>query len=369
MVDPGPSLLDDQRVNFCRASTQHPALKAPIELDLPGHEELVFRVFRTVAQQERSKSAQYHHLMGDLDLIVAEIRVYNKRAGHSLDHDPEKRHNLAAHCQSLYASLFEIRERKAPRLGFSDTNLDHLDLNDPANARSAAMALVIHNAIGFLALTITKPWLLQDPRTPAEQSLHDACLEVAARSMSTMSITKAVVATRNAPFVPAFSSGNLFVSATSFAVPVLRAVKLWTTENRDEDIKALNITPTFHSHQIPEPDGPPRTLPSTIYIDGTIRTYANNILLILDTLKALNISPLGAEAEKRLSMLIQKFGLRDSQEYDIPFQPDMTWNGNVTWTTPPEAEQGMNPAVFNQLLLLDSSIWQGLMDAPFQPNP
>jgi hypothetical protein len=99
----------------------------------------------------------------------------------------------------------------------------------------------------------------------------------------------------------------------------------------------------------------------------TIRTYANNILLILDTLKALNISPLGAEAEKRLSMLIQKFGLRDSQEYDIPFQQDMVWNGNITWTTPPEAEQPMDPAVFNQLLLLDNSIWQGLMDPAVQP--
>jgi hypothetical protein len=367
MIDPSPSLLDDQRINYCRATTQHPFLKGPIELDLPGNAELGFRVFRTVSQHERSKSAQYQNLMADLDVIVGELRVYNKRAIHGFDNDVE-RNNLAAHCQSLYVSLFEIRERKAPRLGFSDTNLEELDLNDPASARSAAMALVIHNAIGYLSSSITRPWLTADPRNPVEQTLHDACLEAATRAMSTMSVTKALVATRNAPFVPAFSSGNLFNSATSFAVPVLRAVKLWTNENRDADIKELEVTPQLHLQHPDSAFGPPRKLPSTIYIDGTIRTYANNILLILDTLKALNISPLGAEAEKRLSMLIQKFGLRDSQEYDIPFQPDMTWNGNVTWTTPPEAEQGMDPAVFNQLLLLDSSIWQGLMDPPFLPN-
>jgi len=369
MIDPSPSLLDDQRINYCRATTQHPFLKGPIELDLPGNAELGFRVFRTVSQHERSKSAQYQNLMADLDVIVGEIRVYHKRMGPGFDSDSE-RHNLAAHCQSLYASLFEIRERKAPRLGFSDTDLEDLDLNDPASARSAAMTLVIHNAIGFLSSSITKPWLIEDPRTPAEQTLHDACLEAGTRAMSHMAVTKALVATRNAPFVPAFSSGNLFNSATSFAVPVLRAVKLWTTENRDADIKELQVVPNLHTHinQDMASHGPPRSLPSTIYIDSAVRTYANNILLILDTLKALNISPLGAEAEKRLSMLIQKFGLRDSQEYDIPFQPDMTWNGNVTWTTPPEAEQGMDPAVFNQLLLLDSSIWQGLMDAPFLQN-
>lgn len=369
MIDLGTSLLDDQRINFCRATTQHPFLKAPIELDLPGNTELGFRVFRTVSQYERAKSAQYQHLMGDLDVIVGEIRVYQKRAVHGFDSTME-RHNLAAHCQSLYASLFEIRERKAPRLGFSDTSLDELDLNDPASARSAAMSLVINNAIGFLASTITRPWLIQDPQTPAEQTLHDACLEVSTRAMNTMAVTKALVATRNAPFVPAFSSGNLFNSATSFAIPVLRAVKLWTNENRDEDIKQLQVTPNLHlnmSDSSAQLD-PPRKLPSTIYIDGAIRTYANNILLILDTLKALNISPLGAEAEKRLSLLIQKFGLRDSQEWDVPFQPDMTWNGNVTWTTPPEAEQPMDPAVFNQLLLLDNSIWQGLMDSAVQPN-
>lgn len=368
MIDPTASLLDDQRINFCRATTQHPFLKGPVELDLPGTAELGFRVFRTVSQHERSKSAQYQNLMADLDVIVGEIRVYHKRIAPGFDSDSE-RHNLAAHCQSLYASLFEIRERKAPRLGFSDTDLGELDLNDPASARSAAMALVIHNAIGFLSSSITKPWLIEDPRTPAEQSLHDACLEAGTRAMSHMAVTKALVATRNAPFVPAFSSGNLFNSATSFAVPVLRAVKLWTTENRDDEIKELKAVPNLHTHHIQDPNGPPRKLPSTIYIDGAIRTYANNILLILDTLKALNISPLGAEAEKRLSMLIQKFGLRDSQEYDIPFQQDMTWNGDITWTTPPEADQSMNPAVFNQLLLLDSSIWQGLMDPPYLQHP
>lgn len=367
-IDPSSSLLDDQRVNLCQTSAAHPFLKGPIELDLPGNTDLGFRVFRTVSKYERSKSAQYQLLMSDIDVIVTEIRTYQKRLARGFNSDQD-RQNLAAHCQSLYASLFELRERKAPRLGFSDINLGDLDLNDPASARSAAMALVITNAIGFLTSTITRPWLIEDPRTPLEQSLHDACLEAGNRAMSTMEVTKALVATRNAPFVPAFASGNLFNSATSFAVPVLRAVKLWTTDNRDDDIRDLRLIPNLHHHADQNPHEPPRNLPSTIYIDGAVRTYANNILLILDTLKALNISPLGAEAEKRLSMLIQKFGLRDSQEWDIPFQPDMTWNGNVTWTTPPEAEQPMDPAVFNQLLLLDNSIWQGLMDPAMQPMP
>lgn len=363
MYDPSPSLLDGNRVNLCAPSPSHPFLKAPIELGLNGEAELVFRVFRTVSRSEQAKSAEFHRLMREVDIMVTEIRRYHIKVFNNDIENGRERHNLVTLCQSLYDSLFDLRERKAPRLGFSDSNLADLDLSDPASARLLAMILVIHNAIGFLMSSITRPWLVEEARTPAEQALHDACLEAATRAMSLMDVTRALVATRNAPFVPAFSSGNLFNSATAFTIPVLRAVKLWTADNRDKDIQDLKTIPNLHDRNSAAPDaGIPRTLPSTIYIDGAIRTYANNILLILDTLKALNLSPLAQEAERRLSMLIQKFGLRDSQEYDIPFQPDMAWNGNITWTTPPEAEQPMDPAVFNQLLLLDNSIWQGLMD-------
>jgi hypothetical protein len=371
MYDPTPSLLDNQRVNLCAPTPSHPFLKAPIQLALGGEAELGFRVFRTVSRFEQSKSAEYRGLMTDIDVMVTEIRQYLKKVFNNGIDDERERHNLATHCQSLYDSLFDLRERKAPRRGFSDTSLGDLDLNDPASARAAAMTLVIHNAIGFLSSSITRPWLIEEARTSAEQALQQACLEAGTRAMSLSDVTKALVATQNAPFVPAFSSGNLFNSATAFAIPVLRAVKLWTADNRDKDIQDLKMVPNLHVHNTATTHDHdlPATLPSTIYIDGTIRTYANNILLILDTLKALNISPLGQEAERRLSMLIQKFGLRESQEYDIPFQPDMTWNGNFTWNTPPEAEQPMDPAVFNQLLLLDNSIWQGLMNPQAPPMP
>jgi hypothetical protein len=363
MYDPSPSLLDGNGVNLCAPSPLHPFLKAPIELGLAGEAELGFRVLRTVSRSEQAKSAEFHRLMLEVDIMVTEIRQYHLKVFNNGLENGRERHNLVSLCQSLYDSLFDLRERRAPRVGFGDSNLAELDLSDPASARLSAMILVIHNAIGFLMSSVTRPWLIEEARTPAESALHDACLEAATKAMSLMDVTRALVATRNAPFVPAFSSGNLFNSATAFTIPVLRAVKLWTADDRDKDIQDLKIIPNLHDRNSAMPDaGVPRILPSTIYIDGTIRTYANNILLILDTLKALNLSPLGHEAERRLSMLIQKFGLRESQEYDVPFQPDMAWGGNPTWVTPPEAEQPMDPAVFNQLLLLDSDIWTGLMD-------
>lgn len=362
MYDPSPSVLDGNRVNLCAPSPSHPFLKAPIELGLAGEAELGFRVFRAVSRSEQAKSAEFNRLMIEVDVMVTEIRQYHLKVFSNGLENQRDRHNLVNLCQSLYDSLFDLRERRAPRVGFGDSNLAELDLSDPASARLSAMILVIHNAIGFLMSSITRPWLIEEARTPAEATLHDSCLEAATKAMSLMDATRALVATRNAPFVPAFSSGNLFNSATAFTIPVLRAVKLWTADDRDKDIQDLKIIENLHDRRGADDAGIPRTLPSTIYIDGTIRTYANNILIILDTLKALNLSPLGHEAERRLSVLIQRFGLRESQEYDVPFQPDMTWTGNITWTTPPEAEQPMDPAVFNQLLLLDSAVWTGLMD-------
>lgn len=312
-----------------------------------------------------------------IDRVTPDIRAYKLRLSRGYPTEFEKA-DLVSRGQSIYTTLLDLRDREAVTAGFGDADIHSFDLSIPSKARTAAMTLLLHNAIEFLMTTVTRHWLTNNhPANAAEQTLHDVCLQTATRAMQWMDVSRALVTTKNAPFVPAFASANLFNAAIAFTVPVLRAVKLWTTTDRDGDIKDLPTIPD-NSHHQPTADDTARigemstrgSLPSTIYIDGAIRSYANNILLILDTLKALSVSPLGEETERRLEMLIQRYGLSDSRDYDMPIQqappmPHMSWNGDTmtTWTTPPEGE-AMDPNVLNQLLLLDPSIWQGIMNQP-----
>lgn len=371
MHEPITNVLLNCRINICEPSEPHPYLTGPIDLALPGDADLPFRIFRVISQRERQEAEQFVRVLMSIDRCVPEVRTWRLRLARGYSTELEKSH-LVNLSQSIYASLADMRDREAPEAGFDDGKINNHNLSDPASARTAAMTLLLHNAIEFLMTSVTRHWLTNNnPTSLAEQALQDSCLETANRAIRWMNMSKALVTTRNAPFVPAFASSNLFNAATAFTVPLLRAVKLWTTSNRDADIKDLPTMPDVghiarDRSSVPSEMSYRDSLPSTIYIDSTIRLYANNILLILDTLKALNVSPLGAETEKRLEMLIQRYGLRDSQDYDVPFaQPvqDMSWSGNVTWTTPPEGE-AMDPAIFNQLLLLDGDIWQGLMNQP-----
>lgn len=376
MHEPTSNALQNCRVNLCDPSATHPYLKAPLDLNLPGEADLPFRVFRMISKGERQASQNFIKVLVSIDRIVPEVRAWRLRLDRGYSSELEKL-DLVGRSQSVYTSLVDIRNREAPEAGFDDGKINSYNLSDPASARMAAMTLLLHNAIEFLMTSVTRHWLTNNnPSSSAEQALQDACLETANRAIKWMDVSKALVTTRNAPFVPAFASANLFNAATAFTVPVLRAVKLWTTSNRDEDVKDLPTIPNNSLHHriangwaIPPNETSSRgSLPTTIYIDSTIRGYANNILLILDTLKALNVSPLGEETEQRLEMLIKRYGLRDSQDWDMPPQQqpaqDMNWTGDLTWTTPPEGGEPMNPAYLNQLLLLDGDIWQGLMNQP-----
>lgn len=365
-----PNILEDCRVNLCLPRGAHPYLSGPLDLALPGDAEVPFRIFRVVSKKDQQRTVEFVNLWTTIDKIVVDVRSYKERLDRGYLTAADKT-DLVTTCQAICNNLVEMRDHDLPRTGLEIPDDGTCDISDPAMARKAAMTLILDNAIGFLLMNMTRHWLVNNsPTSPAEQVLQDLCLDTANRSIKWMEISKQLVTTRAAPFVSAFTSANLFNAATVFTVPVLRAVKLWTNTDRDADVRSLPSLPdsTHHEPFGRRPESATReSLPATIYIDHSIRSYANSILLILDTLKALSVSPLGEETEKRLEMLIQNYGLRDSRNYDVAMPPPASptgWSGSVpTWPLPLEGE-GVDPMLLNQLLLMDGNIWQGLLNRP-----
>lgn len=396
MLFAGPDPIADVRVNLNRpADTPDTSLRCPISLPpfhlplpfetsspSPRH-NLPFRVLRLKSDEEVRRTASFYRVRFDMRDIFALVRDYL----HRLHRDPSTdRQNVIDHCADVNRQIDEWKHTILPSAGFPLPQMDSVDFSDPLACRTVAQSLLLHDIIGRMAAQILRHWLDVDHddglapisaslaetlaltlTRPTLQTLQVACLDNAARVVSTIPTVKALLHSRMGPFLVTMSAANLFNAATTFAIPLLRAVRQLAgaseQTSRDEVLR-LPVWPEDVYPQPPDRTGPGRMgrLPSVIYNDESIRGYAVNILLILDALSHFRASPLGEAAEKRLESLITQYGLKDSQggvQYERPLSPSFLESAdasievgtsvNVTPVDNPPPSQHLDPRNAPQL--------------------
>ena len=304
-----------------------------------------------------------------------------------------------------------------PSEQFGAPSADDVDLTNIVSCRYASQSLVLNLAIGHIAANLLRHWLeFGDigPSSPSPQRrLYAACMDNAKRTMETIPVIKALVSGKHGPMPVPFMAVNLFNAATSYAIPVLRSVRYWTSHDTQADISSLPVWPGPDPRNPPESQRSTGRLPLSIYTDSTVKDCATNILVILDGLSELKANPLGVIAERRLGALISQYGLRDAASvaesypclYDPASDPTLhesrpSSKGPTPQITPPVLpypEAGIptgsgpeHPAVIthpvigpsviasqmgedaastddftflNSLLQMDESIWEGLLEA------
>lgn len=305
--------------------------------------------------------------------VIAQMREYQIQVLQMpANPRPEEHERLMSHCDTVHRAIAHWREVRLPAAGFPFIRAADIDLTSPNSCQHAAQSLLNHHAMGHIDAVILRHWLDIDvgqiPSSALHPYLHAECLANAERSMDTIPTLRALLTTRYAPFVTSFAAGNLFNAATCFAIPVLRAVHLWSSQSQEEDIRLLpawpddhDIHPRSHSHPTTA-DSVRSTLPATIYIDSKIKRYANNMLVILDVLSILKASPLEELAEARLGMLIQKYGLRDSQAF--PFHDHTPPSAQAVGATNGRSDTITGPSIGFEYA---GSKLSGLVGAPAAP--
>lgn len=378
---------------MCRPAEETIALKAPLDLpgwDSEGHHQLPLRFLRVKSQEECRRTSLYRQLFMDLKDIAPKVRAHHTRLqGNDVSLDIS-----LAQSQDLQQSMLDWREHRLPSHGFSLPRIESIDFTDPLACRNASQSLTLHNTIIFISTRLLRDWLASDPGDrpvlPAQSALQLACLDNATLAFETIPVVQALAASRFGPFVAAFSAATLFSAATTFAIPVLRAVGTPPVSNLEGEIGQLpewpeHLHPRVYSYAEGRPtDAPGQQLPEHIFLDRKVKQYATNIVVILDALAILNASPLGKSAESRLYQLVEQYGLRGSQAVQ---PPEPTTQSVVTdWRSgpykgpgdlPPHALPGNIPATedgpggfavwtesdpfWAQLLQLDGSVWDELI--------
>ena len=377
------------RLNLCRPDMTPIPIDRPVVLDLPAPHNLAskqpdasFRVLRIRSQAELDRVYRLRHIMGDIADIIPRVQAYLRRIG-TVDSDI-----LLSECELLYRELQAWWEVRLPQQGFAVPAVEDLDPTDIVSCRNASQSLVLALATGHIAANLLRHWLEVSDITASSPSPHKrlyaACLDNAKRCMETIPLIKALVKSKQGPIIVSFMAGNLFNAATSYAIPVLRAVRHWTARDTQPDIASLPHWPGDDPRNPPQrPTASSGHLPMGIYSDSTVKECATNILVILDGLSELKANPLGQQAEKRLGALIAQYGLRDAQSAGEQYAYDPSFNfvghtpksveeipfpGHMpTATTDPtfgmSAQTADDFAFLNSLLQMDGSIWEGLMEA------
>jgi len=386
--------LDGQRINVCRPSFIRPSPTQPVRLQFEprSENEPAFRIHRLKSKHEETRTELFIQLSTDIADLAPQVRAHllEVEAGRDVG-------VLASRCLDLYRRLADIRDGRLPSAGYGEIVIGKVDFTDPFACREVSQGLVLQHANGTLIALILRHWLTwpvesitaTSGREDLATTLRQACITNAEKSMRTIGAVRALIDCRYGPLVAPFATSNFFNAAMVFVIPVLRAVKIGVLGDREAEIRALpewpeeifplglEIAQSANSHQSLPPDdahphrGGSTTLPSTIYSDPMIRECANNALCILDGLTMLKASPLGETAERNLALLVQQYGLRDSYnsppllsdllDVDTSANPVSDWAW-PTWTGPHESPPPEGD-LFDQLMQMDPSIWQGLLDA------
>lgn len=368
----GENPLGEVRMNLCRPNMAASHLTSPISLPLPARAsdgEASFRIIRVRSVDELERVARYRHTIVDMAALVPRVKAFTERTGQV---DAEV---LLGECELIYRDVLHFREVTLVSADFSVPPVGSIDPTDIVSCRRACQGLIMHLGTAHIAANLLRYWLeigdIHESSPSLQKRLYAACLDNARQSMDAIPAVKVVVASRQGPFVVPFIAANLFNSATSFAIPVLRSVRYWTTKDAASDIAALPAWPeSMDPRNRPPLHDSVGRLPPGIYTDATVKECATNILFILDTLTELNANPLGQMAENRLAALISQYGLRDAANvpFNVPYDPAM---GMVHQTVPTQ-DVPVEPSVLdvnddfaflNSLLQMDGSVWEGLLEA------
>lgn len=379
-----PDILAGQYINVARPSFRNLPPASLVDLgakDSITIKSAVYRVHRIKSSHEMARGVRSHQLHAELAEIIPQFREYLDEAKSGRDFT-----SLPKHCMKIYRLLARFRDEQMPAAGFNTPKTDEVDFTDPLACREVAQDLVLQYAVGTITALLLRPWLTWDASNVEAGSdnlneiaeLQQACISNAQRSMDTVGSVWALITARSGPIVTPYATSNLFNAAITFVIPVLRAVKQSSTGDREAEIRSLPEWPEeiFKDgprsfvprppHVVSHPDpfqSTPLVLSSMIYTDPMVRQCANNALHILDALSILKASPLGASAERNLSVLVQKYGLRESYERHATMPVPVEIPVEFTAWPNLEAEPPVDQGLFDQLMRIDPSIWDGLLQS------
>ena len=389
-----PDPLAHVRFNLCRPSMTTLHLKQPIALPftprphVPGDvTEERLRILRIRSRFELDRVAHYRQVIIDLTDLIPRAERFLARIGQV---DTELSLN---ECELVYREIQHFRLSTLPSIGFGPIPIDQIDTTDIVSCRCACQALVLQLALNHIAATILRYWLEfadVNASTPSPQKrLYLACLDNARATMDTLPVVRALVSSRLGPFIVPFIASNLFNAATTFAIPVLRAVRYWSSLDTTKDIASLPHWPDAcdprNRAPLPASSAVGR-LPPAIYTDSTVKESAMNILVILDALTVFNANPLGQSVARKLNGLITHYGIRDVTKFQNGYDPSlvisqsgMSFSPVQPQTITPVSNDGLQPnsaeqsiqgidvsddmTFINSLLQMDQSIWEGLLQA------
>ena len=325
-----------------------PNLSHPVKLLLPPRSHVAgdmveqgFRILRIRSQEEIHHVARYRHMLSDLTDLLPRVAVFVKRI------DKVDTEVSLAECELLLREINQWWDVTLPAAGFAEVAPENIDATNIVSCRYAAQALILRLALGHISANLLRYWLevgdINASSPSPHKRLYQACLDNAKRALDAVPTVRKLVESRHGPFIVPFIALNLFNAATSFAIPVLRSVRYWSSRDTSMDIASLPAWPDS-SDPRNRPPVPSHSalgrLPPGIYNDSMVKECATNILVILDALSTLNANPLGQTAERRLNELITQYGLRDvtTVQAQVPYHP-----GLIAPPPPPCAAPVMGP--------------------------
>lgn len=279
----GHDPLASVHVNVCRPNPITPPLTTPINLHLDlDPKPPPFRIFRVRSSEEIDLSTKFIDLLYRFSSRLPSIGRYTAL----LRGTPQDLDLLASQCDVIFRDLSKMREVLLPQNGFAERTPAEVDLGNPVVCRQATQAALLNHFTSHVSAIILRNWLSLSQDDVVVNSvrlkLQQACLENAERTMGTIPMIRALMACQHKPFIGPFASANLFNAATTFAIPVFRAVKIWTQRDGEEDVQALPLWPEkgYVDMLLPRGAQPnPTSLPSTIYIVHLEKLLKERVIL------------------------------------------------------------------------------------------
>ena len=413
--------LSDVRINFCLPDLRAFRLESPVDLDIemkggplwpdrnlyqPPSEltdaaELRMLRFKLPGEVDRSTSFKKCFYEAT-DVLPAITRIRSPVL------PPDLKGEMALMLEHV---LLKLRDVRTIEYGLSDAQVTALDAAQHIPRRLISQILVIRSVIAQVISYLLRPWLLSSSSvlldiTSNPSTLHGrlalAALENAEFSMKCIPMLRELSAYPQLNVIGAFVSASLFNAATALAVPVLRSVQISQAAMTGAapcrstilpDLPALPVWPNSFNKSTLEGGtdgldgyGNERVIENSANrsqwdnrpanLDGTVRQYADRILLCLETLSLLKGNYLGNEAERRLRALVASHNIR-ADSHTQAVEQESGAHTNPLASHQEGAMQAMDARLYSdfpegamdlawldELLSLDVSVWDTTHSAP-----